>query len=184
VHECLIGGVYVHDDALNRGPFCGAVMTKKNCLMVLLRRSLSTLTDLWVSASMQINDMEPCVERNSSKHRLIGNRRLACGWILAVKIRWTEFVEIPVRLAIVLAGSDLLASFSIWVASPWPMAWLVDTTGVVAVQVLWQLLQRQRCLFSSRITSRSMGPAMWTWVSLCPLGCNVLYPQLGQRLSV
>ncbi len=32
------------------------------------------------------------------------------------------------------------------------MAWLVDTTGVVAVQVLWQLLQRQRCLFSSRIT--------------------------------
>ncbi|OIK83919.1 hypothetical protein ATW78_07960 [Oenococcus oeni] len=38
----------------------------------------------------------------------------------------------------------------------------VDTTGVVAVQVLWQLLQRQRCLFSSRITGRSMGPAMWT----------------------
>ena len=103
---------------------------RKNCLMVLLRRSLSTLTDLWVSASMQINDMEPCVERNSSKHRLIGNRRLACGWILAVKIRWIEFVEIPVRLAIVLAGSDLLASFSTWVASPWPMAWLVDTTGV------------------------------------------------------
>ena len=30
------------------------------------------------------------------------------------------------------------------------------------IQVLWQLLQRQRCLFSSRITGRSMGPAMWT----------------------
>ncbi|KZU49781.1 hypothetical protein Nizo2802_2833 [Lactiplantibacillus plantarum] len=42
------------------------------------------------------------------------------------------------------------------------MAWLVDTTGVVAVQVLWQLQQRQRCLFSSRITGRSMGSAMWT----------------------
>ncbi|GAA2844553.1 hypothetical protein GCM10019815_04690 [Pediococcus damnosus] len=29
MHECLIGGVHVHDDALNRGPFCGAVLTKK-----------------------------------------------------------------------------------------------------------------------------------------------------------
>ena len=29
MHECLIGGVHVHDDALNRGPFCGAILTKK-----------------------------------------------------------------------------------------------------------------------------------------------------------
>lgn len=77
--------------------------------------------------------MELCVEWNLLKYRLIGNWWFVCGWILVVKICWIEFVEILVRLVIVLVGSDLLVSFSIWVVSLWLMVWLVDIIGVVVV---------------------------------------------------